>query len=37
MSCNVLIDFGRNATVEKKLIAAVAGGSTFVLAPSSAE
>jgi len=34
---NVLIDFGRNAAVEQKLDAGVAGGSTFVLAPSTIE
>jgi hypothetical protein len=32
---NVLIDFGRNATVEKKLYSLASQGSTFVLAPPS--
>jgi hypothetical protein len=34
---NVLIDFGRNAAVENKLVTAVADGSTFVLAPATIE
>jgi len=34
---NVLIAFGRDAAVEKKLNAAITGGSTFVLAPSTIE